>query len=365
MEDRENDIATKRGQALMTRYGVDLKQHPGAPKHFTDPLQIVQYISQNIDPKAIVWLINQYLREAFSLEDVSIIKQDLNMFNQLKPILDKKDLGQYKSLLDLRHTLEANKQSLGKKRSTLNLEQLIDPWVKRGEVSMIYNQGGFIIIHTKTHASNCALGAGTQWCTTGSDPSTFNEYARGGPIYIIFAPNGNKYQLQNNSKQFMNKFDQGILKPNPFNKPDNTLDTYPNLVQIIIDNIPNSSWILQDYQDRKQHPRLYNSFWSDKQFMIRVQKDIPSYDDLHRMGEVLLHLYNEKYESWDDDLGGYMMEELDKLAITDPNRMLLQIAIYEMKHHQRYSGALWSVVLTSIYEPDEYSEVSSELSEYI
>jgi hypothetical protein len=342
-------MATKNGDRILQRYAADIKRHPGAPKNFTTPLEIIQYISSNTNPKLIIWTATQYLKGTFSLEDVGIIKQDFDLFNKLKPVLQKKDIGQYSSVTELRDTLEQNKSQLGKKQSTLNKETSIQNWVDSGEAEMVYNKNGFLIVLTKTHAANCAIGSGTKWCTTTKDPSVFRHYANTDPIYIIFTPDNQKYQLHNETKQFMDAQDRPALSV--FAGQICPLIKHRELLSIL-QHFTNSTWITEDLINRiKQYIPMCN----------RVKQGQETEDDLRIMGHELSKMYDENADSWNDDLDTYIKEELDIISPPDIDKLILHISISAIKN-DIYVG-LWALVLTEFYEPEQYDEVAEEVAD--
>jgi hypothetical protein len=115
IESREDNIVAKYGDKILQRYQTDVQRHPNITRSLKTPLQIIQHIASNTDPKLINWTTAQYLKGAFSLEDVEIIKQDIVLFNNLKSILPKKDIGSYKTLDELRNTIAQYESQLGKK----------------------------------------------------------------------------------------------------------------------------------------------------------------------------------------------------------------------------------------------------------
>lgn len=349
-EAREDDIANKQSDKIMQRYRLDVQQHPGSPKNFTDALQIIKYISSNTYPKLINWTANQYLKGAFSLEDVEIIKQHLDLFNSLKAILPKKDIGQYASINDLVDTLEQYKAQAGKKQSTLNKETSIQKWVESGQAEIVYNNGGFLIVWTKTHAANCAIGSGTKWCTTSKLSRTFDEYNHEGPLYVLLTPDKQKYQFHEQSKQFMDKQDRSVISMAAGQQ--NILLRYPVLIPVIQNILKSDEWINESIvEDARKFTEL----------LTRVSQGKLTNDDLILLCSYLDQQYNDNDYSWNDDLYGSMIDELKQMKVSDPNNLLLKIAKAGVKND--IGEFVFALVLTDNYKEGDYKDVADKVEE--
>jgi hypothetical protein len=141
-----------------------------------------------------------------------------------------------------------------KKQTTLNKERQIQKWVDKGEAKIIFNQGGVLVVEVKSHSADCDIGSGTKWCTTSLNPRTFNQYSQEGPIYIIFTPDGEKYQLHNETHQLMDKMDKSAVKVSVGNS--SLLFKYPTLTQFLA-TLPNSDWLMRRMQLMRDYANLH------------------------------------------------------------------------------------------------------------
>ncbi len=299
LEAKEDDIASKNHDRIIQRYQQDLQQHPGVPK-FSEPLEVIKYLSSSISPKLIIWIANQYLRGSFSLEDVGTIKVDLTDFNKLKPILPKKDIGQYSSLSELRQTIEQYQDQMGKKQTTVNKENELKKWVDKGEAEIVFNKGGILIVHPKTYKANCALGSGTKWCTTSEGSSSyFDDYNEDGPLYIIFTPDKQKYQYHAESNQFMDKMD--LPEITIFKGSKSIVIKYPAVYEFL-KTLPNSEWLIKQVENIKTALPRVGAIQQNHGHMIR--------SDVQLVDKLFDELEEELGE--EDDWVSYLAQKLFK-----------------------------------------------------
>ena len=122
------------------------------------------------------------------------IKELLTNFARVKPKLEKKDIGQYKTVSDLRAAVDALKDA--DLRSNKEKERdFRDMLFKTGEAELIHRDPELIVISPKTPRASCYFGTNTKWCTASKDrPEKFHQYNRSGPLYI-FIYQKKKYQL--------------------------------------------------------------------------------------------------------------------------------------------------------------------------
>lgn len=152
---------------------------------------IVDHFSSNADPtpKKIhtQWVLNQYKRGNLRQEDHPRIRETLSNFERYKGKLEKKDIGQYKSLTEVDDAVAPH---LGQAASGKE-EKLI---TKTEGADLVHSGNGVLIHHIKTEGASCLFGAGTKWCTAAKNNNMFSMYAERGPLFII-QHQGRKYQF--------------------------------------------------------------------------------------------------------------------------------------------------------------------------
>lgn len=192
-ESREEFIAKQSGNKLMQAYNRDAGQKP----QFGSPIELVQYLSKNTDPKAIQWVSRQYSRGAFHLQDLPTVKQSIAEFNRVRPKLEKKDLNAYKTTAELHDAIHPHGDKeikSGKQQSREDYSELFSS----GQAKMIYRGKTLSVVSPRTEKASCELGKGTKWCTAATDSdNAFSEYHSDEyPLYIIRIKKGEKYQLK-------------------------------------------------------------------------------------------------------------------------------------------------------------------------
>lgn len=200
-EAREDFVAQQLGDKITAAYNNDVGQKPP----LDTPLAIVQYVSQNTDPKAIQKLMAWYVAGQFKLEDVHRIKNDLTLFNRVKQQLAVKDLNQYKTLVDLYNALAPFENQDVKTKGEQERE------IKQSGAKTIINSPDFKVIEILNKEAACYYGKGTKWCTAADENNMFDHYHKQGSIYIITMPKINrKWQLHYESGQYMDEQDNQI-----------------------------------------------------------------------------------------------------------------------------------------------------------
>ena len=204
LESKEEFIAQQQGPALVSAY-----QRNERSTNAIDPTELINQLVQ-ADPSKqhLQWIVNQYIKGQFKLEDLSKIKQELAEFNRVRSKLQNKDLNSYRSLNDLYNALEPFQQKevvSGKQQVKNETQQYFDS----GEAELIYRDETTVIISPKTEKASCFFGIGTKWCTAGITNNAFDEYDDDGPLYIV-SHSGKKYQFHFETGSFTNERDQGI-----------------------------------------------------------------------------------------------------------------------------------------------------------
>ena len=159
-----------------------------------DPTQNNQYVR---------WLIREYSRGSFKVEDSQRVQNVLKQFISVQKRLDKKDLNQYK-FHDLEDTMD--------KIFFPDIDQSDDNEDFPDGTKVLYNGPlGWLVI-PETEEASCELGKGTKWCTAADENNMFNDYSDDGPLYIWRdnQEGGAKYQFHFETRSFMDAKDRDL-----------------------------------------------------------------------------------------------------------------------------------------------------------
>ena len=236
-EDKREFILSRQSEQLVNAYRAETGQEAEASAVID---VLIGALPNPNDQSFLVWIVNQYLKNQFKSNEVESIKELLTNFARVKPKLEKKDIGQYKTVEDLRVTVDALKDA--DLRSNKEKErQFRDTLFKTGEAELIHRDPELIVISPKTHRASCYFGTNTKWCTAAKDRSdSFDRYSKYGTLYI-FIYQKKKFQLhlskRNNDFEFR---DDADVKINESLQMELILKV-PKLVELI----------------KTQHPTMY------------------------------------------------------------------------------------------------------------
>ena len=152
------------------------------------------------------WLLALYTGGNLKLEDLYKATQYLTIFHKYKQKLQRKDIGQYKSLPDLYVEIKPYEDNTQAASHNEEIRQM-----KEG-AEKVYEDAMWLIVVPHTKDAAIFYGKGTQWCTaaTGSD-NYFDYYNEQGPLYInINKHTGRKYQFHFETQSFKNEQDYDI-----------------------------------------------------------------------------------------------------------------------------------------------------------
>jgi hypothetical protein len=192
------------------------------------------------------WLVRQFIKGQYRLEDQERVFSVLSSFNSLKqrlPIIQR-DIQKYdfyglNDWFDRVHNIK-----IGSRSDTVRNNYLSVP-----ESKILYNGPLGTLLIPETIKASKILGKGTRWCTTKAE--NFNYYNNRGPLYIWIDKNGEKFQIHFETRQFKDSSDRELtddLKNQLFNNPV--------LKQLLLEknSIP-VEWI--KYLDKKHKTQKY------------------------------------------------------------------------------------------------------------
>jgi len=129
---------------------------------------------------------------------VDIIIDNLKLFDKYQSKLEKKDINQYKDVIELENSLKPFQE----KEKEKELES---------QSKKIYEKGDFVVIQPKTEEASCKYGSNTKWCVTSKGSGHFGRYTAGrqGLYFII---NKAKSTNKNYSKVAIHFDDGGNIR---------------------------------------------------------------------------------------------------------------------------------------------------------
>ncbi|MFN9952370.1 MAG: hypothetical protein ACK55I_04660, partial [bacterium] len=107
-------------------------------------------------------------------DDVESTIWAIKDFDKYQSQLEKKDINQYGSYLELEKALYPVR--------VREKEKILEKQVEK-----IYEDDKFLVIKPKTHEASCKYGANTKWCTTSHPDDHFKRYTSGSQAlyYVI------------------------------------------------------------------------------------------------------------------------------------------------------------------------------------
>lgn len=129
---------------------------------------------------------------------VDIIIDNLKLFDKYQSKLEKKDINQYKDVIELENSLKPFQE----KEKEKELES---------QSKKIYEKGDFVVIQPKTEEASCKYGSNTKWCVTSKGSGHFGRYTAGRQrLYFII--NKAKSTNKNYSKVAIHFDDGGNIR---------------------------------------------------------------------------------------------------------------------------------------------------------
>lgn len=248
------------------------------------PEKLVMYLRRECDPshngQFTEWLCKRYERQEYRFEDSIRAKEALDGYVQNRVRLPIQDINQYKTIAQLEGALA---------------ELLAAPIVesKKAELKRLKNEGIFIVhesdngrvIGLRNYEASQYWANGTSWCT--GYTNMFANYFRKDELFVFLPKSGNKYQLHEQSTQFMDKNDVGVWGAlDSFTKSKKTFPAgtlIQNLpvedIQFILEAIPStycSTLLARLGLEGKNNPSLSSDNPKELAQALRTIKDVPS-----------------------------------------------------------------------------------------
>lgn len=206
-------IKSRLGEKLLARIAEDNREKELSVGDLLDRMEAVDPTPNSI---FVDWIIREYLSGRFRfIEDLPKATSPLERFNELKPKLstEQRDIQKYK-FLDLVELIKSNSET----DATSNRQaerQMEAKFFETGAAELLRNDQEWKIVVPHSERASCYFGRNTQWCTAGDKENLFDKYYQDGYLYIILhKPTNRRWQLQFESKQFMDENDIKIKDQN-------------------------------------------------------------------------------------------------------------------------------------------------------
>ncbi len=162
------------------------------------------------------WIAREYIKGNIRrLEDLSRIKNSLELYHKYKNTRQFKELFQYNVGFNDVMKLDASQvEGIAEKLDAFiakdNKKEL-----DKGKAEEVYQDSDVRVISPLDEKAACYYGQGTRWCTAATQGENyFKHYHNDGPLYIIIPKKpkypGEKYQLHVYSEQFMDEKDDPV-----------------------------------------------------------------------------------------------------------------------------------------------------------
>ena len=157
------------------------KKHPNLAK-----IGMIDYLS-GADPsgnnKYLQWSAKQL--EQSSLSDVEYAARSVSLavaeFHKYSQRLQKKDINQYRSYLDIMSDVSAIKNILTNKEKRRKEKEKMS-----GESSVVYESDNYFVVRPDTPEASCYFGRNTKWCISSTESQNyFEEYTEKGKVFYM------------------------------------------------------------------------------------------------------------------------------------------------------------------------------------
>ena len=166
------------------------------------------------------WLLRLLIKGTFSMEDLEIAMQYINVFDRLSKanMLENKDINQFKTLDEMYIVVQPylETQIISKSEYTRQM--------KESQADKMYEDEQFLVVYPKSKWAASTYGRHTKWCTATSKYPTnyFENYDTKGKLYIIID--------KKTEKKFQFHFDSNTYCDSDDNRVElNSLDSIKKL----------------------------------------------------------------------------------------------------------------------------------------
>ncbi len=203
-ESRADVIGRKFKDRLLAAFGNDPQSNRDVEPNIEYIMHSLTYMDPTKNQAYLQWIVNQYIKGDFFIEDAPRVRKALVDFHQNKSRLQIKDITRYKKLSDVEIAVEdLDPESKSKRQEKQE--------IKTEGADIIYKGSDCTILELKTKEAACYYGRGTKWCTAATEGKNyFDSYKMQGPLYVLIGKDNRKYQIQFESSQFMDERDDPV-----------------------------------------------------------------------------------------------------------------------------------------------------------
>jgi hypothetical protein len=196
---------------------------------FEEVYNILIELDPTKNKKYCIWIIDQYTKGYFNLDDIKEVKDNINFYLNF---IDRKIVRQ----LDNNYTYSDMVEDINK---WSNIE-LSDNSIKKNGAIILYDGIYGLLVSPLTEEGSCEYGSRTKWCTAATiSENLFSIYNVKGPLFIWKdGKTGNKYQFHFETGNFMDERDEPIddEKLRCFIKDDQVIKVlFENKLKILLD----------------------------------------------------------------------------------------------------------------------------------
>lgn len=173
--------------------------------------------------KYLPFMLKTWTNKAGLISSSVEMVQLVNMFDELLPYIENKDI-YHKDYDVITYFLDVlNKAMVDKEENTFNREEHVD---------VIEENDDYILLRPKTHKGSLKYGANTKWCTASkTNPHTFKSYVRDGFLVYLLSKKDKSSNYTKIAFYIRKDYDSLTGEVECFNMLDTRIDT-----QIIIKN---------------------------------------------------------------------------------------------------------------------------------
>lgn len=174
---------------------IELASNQDQNKSAEEVLSYIEEVDPSINKQFVVWIVKQYVKRTIQIDDLSIVKLPLVIFQKYKNRLpsEKRDINKL-TISDLFNIHDEIMNPNINYNEDDAKEETIEQFGT--DVKVWYNGPLGTLITPLTKDASCKFGKGTKWCTAAEIAANkFGVYNDVGNLYIWRDKSGEKYQI--------------------------------------------------------------------------------------------------------------------------------------------------------------------------
>jgi ribosomal protein S18 len=194
---KKNLILKNQGDAILHAFMKDVSNKNVQDKNIENLFDILAGFDPTKNKKFVQWIVNQYVKGYFFLEDGYKVTDLLKRFLTNYYKIQQRDINKY-SFASLQDALEQ-----------YNVPEKLKEINSTGLIKTIISKGDFTVIQVLDRQAAIDYGRNTSWCTANEEHNAFDNYKD--DLFIIMYKD-RKWQFHYESNQFMDERDRPISK---------------------------------------------------------------------------------------------------------------------------------------------------------